>query len=557
MKFSLKLNPDISFPTKMTLWVASAVTLVAGGILLVAANMLRDKFEEETKERLEEAIDWTTKIVKQRMLRVECATRTAAAIASDYTDNASDQQIDSMLYRTISGMECIDVSSLILKNDKGEAITHYAYRDKSHPKTIRNGKKFAWKNYVDDSNWIDSYYRGKTVWSDFYAIRELSHSKLICCSVPVYSAKGERRGMFCSDIKIEWITEIILKYKVNNDFDVAVYAEKECIVPSSKQIQELNKEDIVQEERTIDDMNWRLVFSVDKHEITKKTQRALMVMTGIIAILLITMIIVITLTIKFVARPFVRKQRHTAEIKAAMQRELDIAAKTQQEFVPHSFPPFPDHKEIDLHACLRPARKVGGDLYDYFIKDDTLYFCIGDVSGKGVPASLFMAATHYLFRSVASSLDIEQAVQQINQSLCSDNAQCTFVTFWFGILDLHTFTLNYINAGHNSPVIVHEGKTEFMPQAENMPLGIGEEEEYKAQSITLSHGDTLLLYTDGVTESMNIKSEQFGDNRLLDEVKDMSSLSSTDIIANLLEKIKQHATGREQSDDITMLSLKI
>lgn len=200
---------------------------------------------------------------------------------------------------------------------------------------------------------------------------------------------------------------------------------------------------------------------------------------------------------------------------------------------------------------------MGGDLYDYFIQDDVLYFCIGDVSGKGTPASLFMAATHYLFRSVAAAMSVKEAVQQMNLSLCTDNEQCNFITFFFGRLNLTTGMLEYCNAGHNAPILVNGDGARFFAESENMPLGAWEEAEYMSHSMQLSKGDVVVLYTDGVTEAMDAEGNELGNDDTLHYVEVCEMKEPEAIVGNLLQCVRQHAGNAPQSDDITMLSIKI
>lgn len=543
----------------MTLWVSGAVTIVATAILLTVASLLYNMLEGEVKDRMNESIDWTTKILDQRMTRIECATKTLAAVACDYIEDTREDEVDSMLCRMIKGMDCIDLASLVKDNGANrERTVFYAFRDGISGKMDEAQLPYKNAKLNEDKNWNASFNKGEPYWSGLYSPTNNADSCYLCFSTPVYDSEHHRRGILCSQILSQWLTDIIVRYRTREDINVAIYSlGGQCLVPPDASIDSLSKDDIIQEERQIDGLRWRLVFTADRKTIEQKTNSALLSIALIMLLLVFTMIGTIVLTVRYVARPFVIKQQHTAEAKSAMQRELDIAASTQRELVPHTFPPFPDRKDIDVHACLHPARQVGGDLYDYFINGDELYFCIGDVSGKGAPASLFMAATHYLFRSVAASMPMEKAVCQINLSLCTDNTQCMFVTFWFGRLDLNTGELQYVNAGHNAPILSHEGKTSYMPESVNMPLGVWEEEEYKAQSISLAPGDTLLLYTDGVTEAMNEEKELFGDDAALAAFSQKKSETSERIINHITECVNNHAEGTEQSDDITMLCIKI
>lgn len=541
---------------RMTLWVGGSVLLLSATILLFTAFMLRDRFEAEMNERMEDAIDWTTRMIGQRMERVEYSTRTMAASVQDYM-MTDDERIDSLLVNMIGGLECIDVASLVIHDgQKNIIISHAAFSDEEG--MVRTFLPFEEKGLEKDVNWCASFGQGKSFWSPAY-VHPASKTKarLLCYSEPVYTDGGVRKGMLCAQIREKWITDIIGRYNVRKDIDIAVYtSSNQCIVQPQDYIKNLDRENLIQEERSIDRLGWRLVFSADRRIISQRLNHVILFMVLTNLLLLLTVAVAILLAVRYVARPFMQEQSRIAASEAALHRELSIAAQTQQELVPHVFPPFPQRHEIDIHACLKPAKQVGGDLYDYFLQGNKIYFCIGDVSGKGAPASLFMAATHYLFRSVASTSALTEAVTQMNLSLCTDNTQCMFVTFWFGCLDLDNGKLEYVNAGHNSPVLIHNGVVDYMAESENMPLGVMEDAVFRSSAFDMNPGDKLFLYTDGLTEAMDINDVPLGDNAVLEIIKQMPDVVSSEIISRVTEQVALYTTGAEQSDDITLLCLE-
>ena len=200
---------------------------------------------------------------------------------------------------------------------------------------------------------------------------------------------------------------------------------------------------------------------------------------------------------------YIDELKDTTAKKERIESELRIAREIQMGMVPKIFPAFPEREDVDLYAKLIPAKEVDGDLYDFFIEDNKLYFIVGDVSGKGVPASLVMAVTCRLFRTVASHFQKpSEIVTSLNDTLAENNESNMFCTFFLGILDLQTGYMQYCNAGHNAPVVMRaSGKTEFMEVVPNLPLGLFEGFPYDGQECTLMKGDSLFLYTDGVTEA--------------------------------------------------------
>ena len=254
---------------------------------------------------------------------------------------------------------------------------------------------------------------------------------------------------------------------------------------------------------------------------------------------------------------YIEDLRATTEKKANMERDLHIAAKIQQGMLLKVFPAFPGRNDIDIYGMQRAAKEVGGDIFDFLMRDDRLYFLIGDVSGKGVPASLFMTVVGHLFRNVARySTSASIIVEAINNGLAEGNDEDMFCTLFCGVLDMQTGKVEYCNAGHNVPIWIHDGKTSFMTPEVNLPAGVLGEFEYKSEEMQLSEGDALFLYTDGVTEAENKDKALFGDNSTLAMVDLLKDMSMKDLSDGVYDAVKQFVDGYEQSDDLTMLCLR-
>jgi len=250
---------------------------------------------------------------------------------------------------------------------------------------------------------------------------------------------------------------------------------------------------------------------------------------------------------------YIDELTRTTANKERIEGELRIAHDIQMGMIPRIFPAFPERDDIDIYASMTPAKEVGGDLYDFFIQNDKLYYCIGDVSGKGIPASLFMAVTRNLFRVVAQQeLPPAEIARQINDTLSEDNDQGMFVTMFIGVINLKTGQMSYCNCGHNPPVI--EG--EFMQMEANVPMGLFTGFEFTDESIDNVENKMILLYTDGLNEAENEEHEQYGDDRLLAYMQQHANTAKT-TINDLLESVAQHVAGAEPSDDLTMLCFKL
>lgn len=250
--------------------------------------------------------------------------------------------------------------------------------------------------------------------------------------------------------------------------------------------------------------------------------------------------------------------KDTTAAKEKIESELRIAKEIQMSMIPHIFPPFPDLPQIDVFAVLKSAKEVGGDLYDFFVIDGNKFcFAIGDVSGKGVPASLFMAVTRTLVRSISDKeFSPSVIVSSLNKSISQNNESSMFVTFFMGVLDLSNGNLRYTNAGHNPPVIIKENKVAVMfEKTKYIPVGLFEDFEYEESSIQLESGDKIFLYTDGVSEAENNEHKLFGDTTIMDIINLNISATPRELIGKMEEEISAHVNGFAQSDDITMMAI--
>ena len=249
--------------------------------------------------------------------------------------------------------------------------------------------------------------------------------------------------------------------------------------------------------------------------------------------------------------------KETTAAKERIESELQIAHEIQMSMVPKIFPPFPDRSEFDIFATLVPAREVGGDLYDFFfIDDDHLCFAVGDVSGKGVPASLFMAVTKTLFRATAGNGGTPgEILARLNAEICRDNESCMFVTFFCAILNIRTGQVDYSNGGHNLPYYLHHSGVSPLENTGGRALGIVEQSPYASGRMVLGPGETLLLYTDGITEAMDPSDSLYSDQRLERFLASNRSSSPRQMIGELVSDVRHFAGGAPQSDDITALAL--
>ena len=254
---------------------------------------------------------------------------------------------------------------------------------------------------------------------------------------------------------------------------------------------------------------------------------------------------------------YIDELKETTAQKASIESELNVASNIQMSMLPSVFP---DREGLDMYASMTPAKEVGGDLYGYLLKDEKLYFCVGDVSGKGVPASLFMAQVTRLFRTLANQM-IQPAdiCTQMNEALSGEeNQTCMFVTLFIGLVDLKTGHLSFCNAGHNPPVIgggEHHG--EFLQMLPNFPIGVMPGLEFEGEEIDSIKGRPLFIYTDGLNEAENREHGQFGDDHLIDILRNTHFDTARQVVETLAAKVEEHRDGAEPNDDLTMMCLRI
>ena len=253
-------------------------------------------------------------------------------------------------------------------------------------------------------------------------------------------------------------------------------------------------------------------------------------------------------------------KRYIEQAAARIDKELEFARMIQSNAIPSVFPPFPTKKEFDIYAKMDTARQVGGDFYDFYLLDGhTLAFLIADVSGKGVPASMFMMESKTLLKNLARyDVPVNETLEKANEALCQNNTVNMFVTCWMGILDLHTGILTFANAGHNAPLIYKADgnkKWEFLEEKRNLVLGGLNGIKYDLQSIKLEKGDRLYLYTDGVNEATNENKELYGNDRLINYLNEHKSDTQKELLYGIKEDIDKFAGDADQFDDITMLIL--
>jgi sigma-B regulation protein RsbU (phosphoserine phosphatase) len=300
----------------------------------------------------------------------------------------------------------------------------------------------------------------------------------------------------------------------------------------------------------IEDKNMILSVTIPDSEMYSELYRSSMLfaLLGLLELMAITFIAYRT------ARNLLRL--HEMSVKdQRMESELSVAREMQQSLLPDALPPDLS-VNVDVSGLLVPARYVGGDIYDYFVLDGMLYFCVGDVSGKGVPAAMLMVEARQMFHTLSARGPHPDLILHAMNIVASDNNKdLMFMTMFLGVMDMTTGTVRYCNAGHNPPMIIHDGHARYLDTSPCLLLGIDACAEYEAHELTLSDGDMMFLYTDGLTEAENMKKELLGDKRALASAEGFEGNANE--LINRMRKMNGDFVGQaEQSDDLTMLAIR-
>ena len=274
----------------------------------------------------------------------------------------------------------------------------------------------------------------------------------------------------------------------------------------------------------------------------------------------------------FIVYRFFMKERDlnkTLLKQTRIDSELRIARDIQLKMLPMTYPPFPNRSDLDIYGSLVPAREVGGDMYDFFIRDEKLFFCIGDVSGKGVPAAMLMASTHSMFRAFSShGNDPAQIMYRINESACQGNNSNMFVTIFIGVLNLQTGQLCYCNAGHDRPIVINSNGISMLDAKPHLPVGIFDDMHYETEESVLTPNSMMFLYTVGLTEAMaplpatdhnaeTVRHNLFGIERVMSNLQHHEAqISAKQLLDSINMAVNNFVGDAEQSDDLTMLAIR-
>ena len=394
---------------------------------------------------------------------------------------------------------------------------------------------------------------GEGYWSEPYVDEGGGDILMTTYSVPLKDYRGKTAAVLTADVSLEWLQHLVNGMQVyKNAYGVIVSREGKVMIGPEK---EFAKDEKVQTYTTqVERTGWTMSIVIPEKEIYGGLNRMALLVT-FLQVLGVGMLVLI---LRIVAKHQLKFQQ-VKEKELSIENELQIASTIQRGMLPHLFPTYPDRKDVQIYASLTPAKDVGGDLFDFYIRDEQLFFCIGDVSGKGVPASLFMSVTRSIFRSVSARESMPDRIVTAMNGIMSDMNQTNmFVTLFVGVLNLQTGHLYYCNAGHDAPLLAGAGVGQ-LPCDSNIPVGVMPTWKYSLQEALIYTGTAIFLFTDGLTEAENAEQAQFQMERVTQVAEQAlanKQLQPRQLIGLMTDAVHSFVGDAEQSDDLTMMVIQ-
>ena len=568
---------------KAGLLVIVIAALTFEGITLVQFYFSRSSIRQEAERRAQSELETTKLEIIDVIDQTETGLKNSLWLAQ-----WALQRPDSIIAvsrRVVENNPVIVGSTLALVPDYDPARPLFA------PYVVRQGDSLVYKslateeyNYPRQEWFTKPLETGLSYWSEPYWDEGGGEILMTTFSLPVMDAKGRIAAILTADISLDWLTELVGEIEVypkafgiltSRSGQFMVCPEESLVMTSRMQDMKTSMDDttsygelsraILSGEAgsraiwqrgkkyyvyfaPVERTGWSMSIVIPNDEIYGTIRKV----GGLIAFLQLLGVLLLLLILQFTFRNQLRMDR-IAEKEQKMENDLRIASNIQMAMIPKASPAFMARHDLDIAAGIVPAREVGGDLYDFFVRDEKLFFCIGDVSGKGVPAALVMAMTRSQFRTLAlRETSPARIVSAINDSMSEANENNMFVTFFCGVLDLVTGHLLYCNAGHNAPLSFSRD-IRFLDVLPNVAIGIVPGMEYQEQDTYLIYDDALFLYTDGITEAENTNQDLFGEERLIDALR--SRRRSEEQLNSVRKAINAFVGEAPQSDDKAMLFL--
>ena len=521
----------------------AALTLEATA--LVQFYFSQKSIREEAELRAKSQLDAIQNRIMDVVDEAEAAVRNSVWIAQwslDYPDS-----LERVCWRLVNDNPVVVGSTVALvpgyKAQK-PLFAPYVFRDGEELKTL----SLATAEYdYPSKEWFSKPLElGTGYWSEPYVDEGGGEMLMTTFSIPIKDYDGMLAAVLTADISLDWLKDLVGGLKVYPGAYCLIYSRSNHMMVGPPVSEEPDSTKFYTYKAQVERTGWSLSTVIPEDDIYGGLRR---ISTMVLLLQLLGLAMIILMLRSFIKGQL--KYQALDQKRQKIEGELRVATGIQMSMVPKTFPPFPDRDDLDMAATIVPAKEVGGDLYDFFMRDNKLFFCVGDVSGKGVPAALVMAVTRTTFRNLSAHEDSPgRIVRMMNDNLSAMNENNMFVTFFCGVLDLESGHLSYCNAGHNPPLILTDAIRE-LPVIPNLPLGIIEGMDYMGQEADFHYDDALFLYTDGLTEAENAVHEQFGMERT--ELALHGRKISKDHLESITKQVSLFVGDAPQSDDLTML----
>lgn len=523
-------------------------TLLVLGIVSLNAYLNFSHMAEDTKHMAEADLDYANLRINNEMNHVEQIVNDVLPTVRMMVNAGATDSILHISRNVLKEYEFVLACEMVFcpndSNHKGRMVSVGMHRKGQVIEEHNTANDTI--DYTQREWYIIPVNEHRQVWTDPYFAQTLN--KTVCTrAAPVTNSQGKVIGVFFVDVPLDWLQEGLDVSKMYNGSRYMLLNIVGRVVLSSDSIQEMpdSTQNLIYRGK-VGNRGSQLLIAVPIKEIYSKIINMSLI-SGLL--LLLTALLILYILHRAVRSAF--KLQAATFHNEVMNKELSIANDIQMGMVRAKELNLP---EVELYASMKPAKAVGGDLYDYDVIDGRLFFCVGDVSGKGIPAALFMTTAVNLFRmAIKSQTDPAAIATQMNDLLSQNNRRSMFVSMFIGVVDLKTGVLNFCNAGHNPPVV--DGR--FMEVKANIPLGLVGDMVFESETYSNIIGKPLFFYTDGLNEAKSIDNEQFGNERLLSELKAKPFKSCSERVEWMRSAVEKHTEGAEPSDDMTMMCIEV
>ena len=549
--------------------VAALLLQLTTAVMYYTAQNIIQRTMEQLVEREMNAIDMG---IRNRLAKVEATLDNMAWVVSDNLKDPDDLFV--ITHQLVENNPDILGSGIIctpyLYPQKGRLFEPYAV-------TRKDGSVESLQLASDSHDYTQSEFFTKPIalgrghWTEPYDDSDGAKTRVTTYGVPVRNEQGKIVAVVDADISLHWLNGLIKEGK-------AYDSTRRFLVTSHYNLLAGNDNAVFRmalEALKADDDHKGYVTLLDEGEklhvfftpIGGKTDWVLINVVNESDVFgalrsarlhLLLLVVAGLLLLGFIIWRTLHNLERLREVNAEKERisgELRVASQIQQSMLPQEAM---SNEGLEVRGFLKPAREVGGDLYDYFVRDEKLFFCIGDVSGKGAPSALLMAVAHALFRSAAAHESNPASIMQtINETACQGNETNMFFTMFIGVLDLPTGHLSYCDAGHDAPIVMENGELRIENCNPNLPVGVFDDYTYCLQETQITPGSTIFLYTDGLTEAMNSAHQQFGLERVKTVLSTCTDYQPQEILKTVTDAVHEFVKDAEQSDDLTMMAIKL